>query len=322
MTRSIRKSVILAKVETTSGTDAAPSNTADAVLFHVQNLSCKVEQQFADRDVVTGVFASPDKLPFTRRGTITFTVDAASVGVANLGNAPPIDALLQGVGLASTLSAGVSATYNDVSTALKTLTIWAYWDGELRKFAYAAGNMTGDFSVGNVPTFTFTFQALVTSVTAASNPTPTLTAFQRPQAVGPATTSKLTLGGTLSGSTISGGTAYNFKTLTFDLGNDVQFDTLATQETVAIYGRNSTLSCTLDLGVTDEVQKYTDMAAGTTASIGFKQGNASGSYLVPFFGAGIITGVSDQVDGNKVLSALTFTLKAVTANDMLKLVFA
>ena len=322
MARSIRKTVILAKIETTSGTDAAPSNTTDAMLIHVENLSTKVEQQFAERDVITGVFASPDMLPYTRRGTITFTVDAASVGSGNLGSAVAFDALLQGCGLAQTLTASTKAVYNDISTALKTLTIWAYMDGELRKFNYAAGNFTADFSVGSVPKFTFTFQALVTSVAAGSNPVPTLTAFQRPEAVGPATTSKLTLGGTLSGLTISGGTAYNFKTLQFDLGNDVQFDELATQETVAIYGRNSTLTATLDLGVTDEVTKYADMAAGTTSSIGVKHGSASGKFVLPFFSAGIITGIEDNVDGNKLLSTLKFTLKAATANDAVQLVFA
>lgn len=322
MGRSIRKTVILAKLESTSGTDAAPTNTADAVLIHVQNLSVNIEQQFAERDVITGLFASPDKLPYTRRGTITFTVDAASVGSGNLGNAAPIDPLLQACGMAQTLTASTKAVYNDISTALKTLTIWAYFDGELRKFAYAAGTFTADFSVGTVPTFTFTFQALVTSVTAASNPTPTLTAFQRPEAVGPATTSKLFLGGTLSGTTISGGTSYNFKSLKFDIGNDVQFDELATQETVAIYGRNSTLEAVLDLGVTDEVQKYADMAAGVTASIGVKHGTAGGKFVTSFFSAGIITGISDNVDGNKLLSTLQFTLKAATVNDMMQLVFA
>jgi hypothetical protein len=320
MPRSIRKSIILLKLEATPGTDAAPTNTDDAVLFHVQNLSCNIEQQFAERDVVNGNFATPDQLPYTRRGTITFTVDAAGSGTA--GTAPALGPLFQAVGMAETVSAGANVVYNEIADNLKTATIWCYWDGELRKFKFCTGNMTADFSVGTVPTFTFTFQGLVTSVTAASNPVPTLTDWKRPVAVGPANTSALTLGGTYAAGAISGGSPFNFKTLTFDLGNDVQFDELCTAETVGIYGRNSTLTVVLDLSVAEEVQKYADMNSGTTATVGFTHNGANaGSIIMPFFGKGVITGIQDNVDGNKLLSQLTMSLTAPTVNDAIRLVF-
>lgn len=320
MARSIRKSVILHKLETTAGTDAAPTNTDDAVLFHVQNLSCKIEQQFAERDVVNGNFATPDQLPYTRRGTITFTVDAAGSGVA--GTAPAVGRLLQGVGMAETVTAGSRVTYNEIADAIKTSTIWCYWDGELRKFKYCSGNMTADFSTGAVPTFTFTFQGLVTSVTAASNPTPTITPWKRPVAVGAANTSALTLGGALSAGAVTGGSAFNFKNLSWDLGNDVQFDELCAAETVGIYGRNSTMSVVLDLSVAEEVQKYADMHAGTTTTLSFVHNGANaGSIILPFFGKAVITGIEDNVDGNKLLSQLTLSLTAPTTNDAIQMVF-
>jgi len=318
MARSIRKTVVLAKLEATSGTDSAPSNTADAVLFHASGQTFQIEQQFAERDVVTGVFASPDQLPYTRRGTVGFTIDGAGAGAA--GTAAPWSMLAQVCGMAETLSAGVSATYNTVSTGLKTLTAWAYKDGELLKFKYCAGNLAGDFTVGQVPKLTFSLQGLVTSVTAASNPAPTLTAWKRPVAVGPAFTSKLKLGGTLTTGVLGGGTDFSFKSLQFDLGNDVQFDELATDETVAIYGRNSTLTCVVDLTVAAEVSKYAEMAAGTPTSIGFNHGTVAGNILTMFFANAVLTGVSDNVDGNKLLSSLTFTLTDATANDAVQIV--
>jgi hypothetical protein len=70
MSGSIDNTVILAKIETTSGTDAAPTNTADAVAIRVANLSVKYVQNFAERDVMTGTFSAPDKLPYSRRGQI------------------------------------------------------------------------------------------------------------------------------------------------------------------------------------------------------------------------------------------------------------
>ena len=318
MGRSIRKTVILAKVETTSGTDAAPTNTADAVLFWVENLSAKIEEQFAERDVVTGVFATPDQLPYTRRGTITFTVDLASAGTA--GTAPPWGDLLIGCACAETISGGISATYNDVSTALKTLTIWAYLDGELRKFAYCAGNVALDATVGSVGKLSFTFTGLVTSVAAGTNPTPTLTAWQRPQAIGPTFTSKLFLGGTMTAGVLSGGSEINWKSLQADMGNDVQYDELAQAETVAVYGRSSTLTVIADLSVAQEVQKYADMHAGALGSVGFTQGTAGGSKVSFFTPNAFLTAVEDNVDGNKLLTSLTFGLKALSANDSWQMV--
>lgn len=320
MPRSIRKTIILFKLETTSGTDSAPTNTADAVLFHVDNLSASIEQQFAERDVVNGNFATPDRLPYTRRGTITFTVDAAGSGAA--GTAPAVGRLLQACGIAETVTAGQRVTYNEVADNLKTATIWVYMDGELRKFRYCSGSFSADFSVGQVPKFTFNFQGLVTSVTAATNPVPTLTPWQRPVAVGPANTSNLSLGGTLTAGALAGGTAFSFKTLTFDLGNDVQFDELCTSETVGIYGRESTMTVVLDLSVAEEVQKYADMHAGTTFSVGFTHNGANaGGVILPFFGRASISGIEDNVDGNKLLSQLTLRLLAPTTNDAMQLVF-
>lgn len=318
MGRSIRKTVILAKVETTSGTDAAPTNTADAVLFWVENLSAKIEEQFAERDVVTGVFATPDQLPYTRRGTITFQVDLASAGTA--GTAPQWGDLLIGCGCAETIAGGVSATYNDVSTALKTLTIWVYMDGELRKFAYCAGNVTLDATVGNVGKLSFTYTGLVSSVAAGTNPTPTLTSWQRPQAIGPTFTSKLILGGTMSAGAITGGTSFDWKSLQADMGNDVQYDELAQAETVAIYGRNSTLTVIVDLTVAAEVAKYAEMHTGTLTSVGFTQGTATGSKVSFFTPAAFLTAVEDNVDGNKLLTSLTLGMKALAANDSWQMV--
>lgn len=318
MARSTKKTYLLAKIETTPGTDAAPTGAANSVLLRVEDLDLGVEQLFATREIIQAGFTSPDQIPFTRRASFTFSVDAASSGAA--GTAPAWGALLQGCGMAETVTAGTNVVYNDISSLLKNLTIWAEKDGLLFKIGYCAGNMTADFTTGNVPRFTFAMQGLVYSIAAGTIGAQTLTAWQRPEAVGPAYTGKLILGGTYSAGAITGGTQYNFKNLSYDLGNDVQFDTLVQQETCGIYGRNTTLTTVLDLGAAGEATQWANMAAGTQVSVGFTHGTAAGKQITTFFGKASITGISDNVDGNKLLTQMTFTGLPTSADDTIRIV--
>ena len=172
MAGSVQKSVILAKVEVTSGTDAAPTNVADAVLIRISGMAAKIEQKMASRDIVRGVFGAPDMLPYTRRGSITFSVDLAGSGV--LGTAPQWGKLLVGCGYSETVTAATRVDYTPASANLKTLTIWAYVNDKLEKFNFCAGTWKlGNFKVGQIPTLDFTFQGLVTSVAATAAPRPT-----------------------------------------------------------------------------------------------------------------------------------------------------
>lgn len=319
MAGSIQNTVILAKVETTSGTDAAPTNTADAVLIRVASLSAKIDQKMASRDIVRGAFGAPDMLPYTRRGTVSMSVELAGSGV--LGTAPQWGDLLIGCGFAEVVTASTRVDYTPVSASLKTLTIWAYVNGKLEKFNYCAGTVKLNMKVGQIPTLDFTFTGLVTSVAAGANPTPTLSAWIRPQAVGPATTGQLLLGATYSAGALTGGTGYNFQELGFDMANDVQDLELATQESVAIYGRNPSANLVADLGAAAVVTQYANMAAGTMTSLGVVHGTVAGNKVLVFAPNGAITGIDDAVQGNVMLNSMSLSLQPSAAfNDELRIV--
>ncbi len=311
MAGSINQTVILAKIETTSGTDAAPTNTADAIAIRVSNLSTKVDETFADRDVILGVFAAADKLPVTRRATVSFSVELQSSGT--LGTAPAWGKLLQACGMAETVTATTRVDYTTASTGLKTLTIWAYTNGRLEKYNYCAGTFTVNLKAGDVPSLDFTFTGLVTSVAAGSAPTPTLTAWIAPQAVGPAATTSLSVGCTYSAGALSGGTSYNFRELSIDAGNDVQDLMLIAQESVGIYGRTPTSKFVADLGGTAHAQFVADMHAGTQKSFGLVHGSTAGKKVLVFAGQATLTGVSDTADGSVLLSEVSSVLRPSSA---------
>lgn len=319
MPGSIHKTVILAKLELTSGTDSAPDESNNAVLLRVAGLAAKIDQQMATREVVRGAFGAADMLPYTRRGSITFSVDLQSSGV--LGTAPAWGSLLQGCGFSETVTTSTRVDYVPASAGLKTLTIWAYINGKLEKFSYCAGTFKLSMKVGEVPALEFTFTGLVTSVAAASAPAATLTAWIRPQACGPATTTQFKLGGTYSAGALSAGTDFHFQEFTADIANDVQPLELATQETVAIYGRNPSASLVADLGGAAVTTQYADMHAGTAKSLGVVHGTSAGNKVLVFAPNGVLTGIDDSVQGSIMLNSMNFSLQPTGAlNDELRIV--
>lgn len=321
MPGSIHNTVILAKVETTAGTDAAPTAGADAVLIRVSNLSAKVEQLFAERDIVRGTFGAPDKLPYTRRGAINFSVELQGSGTA--GTAPEWGDLLIGCGLAETITAGSRVEYTPASTNLKTLTIWAYINGKLEKFAFAVGNFKLNMQVGQVGTLDFSFQALVTSVAAGAAPTPTLAAWVKPLPVGPINTGQLVLGGAYATGAITGGTGYNFQTLGLDAGSDVQTLELAATERIDLFNRVPKLNVVADIGGAAIAGLYAAMQSATPTSVGVVHGSTAGRKVIVYAPAATLAGIDDQVNGNVILNALDLVPQpTAAANDDFRIVAA
>ncbi len=318
MAGSIQNTVILAKLETISGTDAAPTASADAVLIRVSNLSAKIDEQFAERDVVVGTFAAPDKLPYARRGNITFSVELAGSGAA--GTEPEWGDLLQGCGMTPTITASARVDYTPVSTGLKTMTIWAYINNRLEKFNFAAGTVKLSAEVGKMPTLDFTFKALVTSVAAASAPSATLSAWKRAEAVAPGVSALILGAVTYSAGAVSGGTSYNFKTFGADLANDVQDLALASSESIGIYGRAPTCNMVADFGGTAHAAFKADMHAGTNRAVAFTHGSAAGKKIIVYAPVGVITDVADSQQGSVMLDSMSMTLRPSSGNDDLRIV--
>lgn len=318
MSGSIQNTVILFKPEATSGTDAAPTNVLDAVQMRVSNLSADIEVRMADRDVLVGGFAAVDKLPYTRRGKIQFSVDLQASGT--LGVAPQWGDMLLCCGFAETVTATTRVDYVPASSALKTATIWAYVNGRLEKFNFCAGTVKFSFEVGKVPTLDFTFTGLVSSSAVGAPPAPTLTAWIRPEAVGPTFTTALSTGAvTYSAGAITGGTPFSFRSFSVDMANDVQDLELVTAESVAIQGRNPSAEIVADFTTAQHVAFKADAIAGTTRAFGLVHGSVATKKVGVYVPVGVITNMADQVDGNVMLDKMSLTLRPATLNDELRI---
>jgi hypothetical protein len=168
MAKLVRREVILAKVESTYNTDAAPSGTTDAIL--VENLSWSNEGlRLAERAAVRPSIGTLQQIYAGSLMQVSFDVELKGSGTA--GDAPEIAPLLRACGLAETVVAGTSVSYQPASASQESATIYYYDDGSLRKLTGCRGNVSFSLAVGEVPKATFTLTGHVSDHTDAALPT-------------------------------------------------------------------------------------------------------------------------------------------------------
>lgn len=113
-----RKRLILAKIESTYGTDSSPAGT-DAVL--VRNLEITpIESETVSRDLIRPYLGNSDQILANTRVSVTFEAELAGSGSA--GTASKVDALLRACGMAATTT-GTAVTGTAQAGAAGSITL-------------------------------------------------------------------------------------------------------------------------------------------------------------------------------------------------------
>jgi len=165
-----RNQVVLAKIETTKGTDATPTGT-NAILCDVVNPT--VDGQSLENNVVrSSISAMPQK--FVNK-TVRATIAVRVKGSGTAGTPPEFSPLLQCSGLKETATASTKVEYTPVNSASdqKTATLYIYKDGLLIKAVGGMANMSFSGRYGEYGSFTFEYEGIFAGALDASNPTPT-----------------------------------------------------------------------------------------------------------------------------------------------------
>jgi hypothetical protein len=173
-----RKRTILAKLETTYGTDPTPTGSANAIL--VRNLSITpLNAENVSRDLVRPYLGASEQLIASAYVGVEFEVEMAGSGTA--GTAPAYGPLLQACGMTETDGAS-DVTYTPKSASFASVTMYYNVDGVLHKVTGARGNVELVINARQIPVFKFTFTGLYNAPSDASAPSVTYTAFQTPMA--------------------------------------------------------------------------------------------------------------------------------------------
>jgi hypothetical protein len=165
-----RKRLILAKTETTYGTDPTPTGAANAIL--VRNLEITpLQADTVTRDLIRPYLGNSDQLLAQTRVEVTFEVELAGSGAA--GTAPAYGPVLKACGLSETVVATTSVTYAPVSASFSSVTIYFHNDGIRHKVTGCRGTFELSAEVGQIPTISFTMTGIYNAPTDESLPAPT-----------------------------------------------------------------------------------------------------------------------------------------------------
>lgn len=319
MPRFIKKTLILAKVEATSGTDAVPTGAANAIKAFDMSIT-PLEMNAISVNVMAGWFGAAMSFPGASCVKCTFSILLAGAGVA--ATAPAWGTLLQGCASAETtgLLTPNRVEYLPATDAIKTLTIYYYDDGLLHKLVGCMGNPKLSAKVNEVPKLTFDFVGLEGGAVAASNVVATLTPWKDPVAITKANVTDINLGCSYATGVLTGGTAYNSTGLTMDWGSAPKFTPMLTTEDVIFDDRKIKGAFSLELSAAQEVAMIAQIKARTVQSMGFVMGTVSGNKIMLHAPSMVLKAYKKEELNGKRLCGFDFELDPLGGNDELRIV--
>jgi hypothetical protein len=276
MSRYSRNALILAKVETTAGVDAAPTGAANALL--VANLTINpLKANNVSRDLVRPFFGGSEQLVGTATVEVSFDVELAASGTA--GTAPAWGPLLWAAPLPRRpppAPGGLHPGHHRPQDAHA----YYYDDGVLHKVLGAMGDVEIKAGIGERPLLSFKFEGIDGGVSAATA-TGTYTPWKKPLVVTDPNTGDILIGCTYSAGALSGGTSYPSRGFNAKMGNSV--DTRrCSAATPSTSPTAMTGSIQLDLTPAQEVAMFASVKANTTQGVGFTHGTTAGSQVMVF----------------------------------------
>lgn len=264
----LRKRLIVIETESTYGTDPTPDG-ADAVL--VTNLDITPQSSDAvSRDVIRPYLGASQQLLANTRVECTFSVELAGSGTA--GTAPQYGKALKACGLAETISANTSVTYDPVSSSFSSVTIHYMIDGVRHKVTGCRGNVAITANVGEIPTLDFSFTGIYNAPDDSALLTPTYANQDDPLIFKNGNTSSFQL---LS-------YAGALQSFSMDLGNTLAYrELIGGSKEVLITDRAVTGSVTIE-AVTMATKDFFAAAVDDDAALGnlqFTHGNVAGNIV-------------------------------------------
>jgi hypothetical protein len=308
-----RKKFLIAKIESTYGTDPTPVGGNDAV--QVTNLEVTpIESDNVQAAAFQGFIGNSTRgtLVANKRVAVTFDVELGGSGTA--GTAPAFGPLLKSCGLSETTVASTSVTYAGVSSSFDSATIYCFYDGTRHKITGARGTVTFNMTAGQFPTASFVMTGIYNAPddTALSG---SFTVANQAAALEINDTNVTT-------ATFHGVTNVRLESLDLALNNEVLYKETASSQEVLITNRTPSGTAVIEapaVGTTDYFAKATAVATGNSS---FVIGATGGNIITMTMAQTDITGVSyGDTNGVVSLSMPYLALPSTSGNDEFSLAF-
>lgn len=257
-----RSKIILAKIETTYGTDSVPA-TADGVL--ASNVEIRpMEGSEESRDLIQAFLGGQEE--FVKELHVVLTYSTELVGSGAAGTVPGWGPLARACGLAETISAGVSVTYTPVSASMESISHY-FWIDETRHIITGCrGSAQIVVDAQGIPKINWTFTGLWTNPAQASQVAPTLTGFKDPIIATNTNTPTFTINSV----------DMVMRNFNFDFGNDVQQRFLVGKEEILIVDRAETITTQVEAVVLTTLDPFALAQAKTKVPVVLTHGTTAG----------------------------------------------
>ncbi len=317
--RFIRKTIVLAAIETTYG--VAPAQVAANALL-MSNVEMSYTSNNKNREVIRPYLGASEMLVGDDYITFTFTIEMAPSGIA--GTAPQWGKLLRACGMAEVITATSRVEYVPVSTGQESIAISYYIDG----MRYLSNGLRGTFeivlAIGDTPKLKFTFTGrYFGAANDVANANGNYSAWKVPQVITNANTGDIKFGSAYSSGSVTGGEPYASRGLNFSLGNGVSYQSMlgaTSADRVLITSREPTGSITLDLDAATEELFRADMRLNVTSSMSFEFGTVAGSKIVIF--APSVQRLNPKIEDQDgvAMTAMDLRFLPVSGNDELRII--
>ncbi len=268
MSKLTRRRAILAKIETTYGTDSIPTGAANAILIKNPTIT-PLSSTLVDRNNIKPYLGENQQLLANTHVQVNFEVELAGAGAA--GTAPAYGPLLRACGLSETVTALTDVVYAPISDSFESITMYYNVDGVQHSITGMRGTVDLDVTAKQIPFLSFKMTGIYNGPTDVALPATTYTAFQLPLVANNANTTGFSLFST-SGLILN--------SLKLSLNNTVDFRALIGSESAQIMERKSSGEVIFEapsIATLDVFTKAVDTASGALA---LTHGTAAGNKVV------------------------------------------
>lgn len=309
-----RKKFLIAKIESTYGTDPSPVGGTNAIQVSGLDIT-PIESDNVQAATFQGFLGNSTRstLVANKRVSVTFDVELGGSGTA--GTAPAFGPLLKSCGLSETIVSSTSVTYAPVSSSFDSATIYCFYDGTQHKITGARGSVSFSMAAGQFPVASFNFIGIYNAPdgTALSG---SFTVANQAAALEVNDTNVTT-------ATFHGVSSVRLESLDLALNNELLYKETASSKEVIITNRAAGGTAVIEapaIGTTDFFAKAVATATGNSS---FVIGATSGNIVTLNAAQTDITGCSyADTNGVIALSMPYLALPTTAGNNEMSLVFA
>jgi len=308
-----RKKFLIAKEETTYGTDPTPVGGSDAI--QVTNLEvAPIESDNVQAAAFQGFIGNSTRgtLVANKRVSVTFDVELAGSGAA--GTAPAFGPLLKACGLSETVVASTSVTYAGVSASFDSVTIYCFYDGTRHVLTGCRGSVSFNFVAGQFAVASFNFIGIYNDPddTALSG---TFTVANQAAALEVNDTN-------LTTATFFGETSQRIESLDLALNNELIYKETASSKEVLIVNRAPGGTAVIEAPAVGTTDYFEDVRGVATASSSLVLGATAGNICTLTMAQTDVTGISyGDTNGVISLSMPYLALPTTAGNNEMSLAF-